>query len=99
MVTTGSFNDSFQELGLSVLLQRDGLITDISGNFIRTRDPVCVETEQFLASLTGKLVTELDRKDIRTTLGGAEGCVHLVDITNDVCKAVTVALEQTDPAG
>ena len=99
MAATGSFSDSFHELGLTVLLQRDGLITGVSGNFIRVPDPVCAESEKHLASLTGKLVTGLGKKDIRAMVGGAEGCMHLLDIANDVRKAATAALEQTGPAG
>jgi hypothetical protein len=94
LVAQGSFSDSFHELGLSAQLRRDGVIADISGNFIRTRDPVCLEVEQRLASLKGKPVTELGKRDIREMLGGAEGCVHLADIANDLRKAIAAALKR-----
>lgn len=94
MVANGSFIDSFHELGVSMLLRKDGLITAVSGNFLRPPDPVCVESEQHLASLPGKFVTDLSKKDLAAVVGGAHGCAHLLDIVDDVCRAVTVVIQQ-----
>ncbi len=97
LIAQGSFSDSFHELGLSVLLQQDGLITGVSSNFIRIPDPVCSESATHLALLTGKQFTKLSKRDIKAMVGGAEGCDHLLDIANDIRKAVTATLELTGP--
>jgi hypothetical protein len=94
MVANGSFVDSFHELGVSMLLDAEGLITAVSGNFIRPPDQVCVESEKYLASLPGRFVGGLSRKDVAALIGGAEGCVHLMDIVNEVRKAAAAALEE-----
>ena len=82
----------FTSWGYLVLLQQDGLITGVSGNFIRVPDPVCAESDNHLASLAGKQFTGLSKKDSEPWWEEQEGCMHLLDIANDLRKAATAAL-------
>lgn len=94
MVASGSFSDTFHELGVSLLLTGSGVVTAVSGNFLRPPDPVCVECEQRLMGLPGKNLARLGRKETAAMLGGAEGCLHLLDLVNDLCRAAAVAVEE-----
>lgn len=97
LVANGSFVDSFHELGVSMLLDASGLITAISGNFIRPPDQICVESEKHLASLPGRFISDMSKKDVIAAVGGAEGCMHLMDIVNEVRKAAAAALAEPRP--
>lgn len=94
IVACGSFSDTFHELGVSLLLTGSGLVTAVSGNFLRPPDPVCVECEQKLMGLPGKNLARLTKKETAALIGGAEGCLHLLDLVNDLRRAAAVVVEE-----
>lgn len=88
--STGTFMDSFHEMGVVLYLSPDGIAIDCAGNFLRAPDRVCFENAEHLPRLMGKKVPGLSKKDIAATAGGPQGCVHLVDILYDLAGSAAV---------
>lgn len=87
---SGSFHDSFHELGAELVFDvASGRIVTARSQFIRAPGPVCYEMDDMFAALEGERLAELDKKRIASFLGGGEGCFHLVDLTHAlvVCAA------------
>ena len=95
LTATGTFCDSFHELGLYVSLTDKGVITSCTGNFLRAPDRVCFENEGHLASLVGKSIAGIKKKEVAGFTGGPQGCNHLVDLAYDLGKAVAIAISDT----
>lgn len=89
---TGTFSDSFHELGLYVSLTGKGVIISCTGNFLRAPDRVCFENAGHLASLEGKSIAGMTKKEVAGFTGGPQGCNHLVDLACDLGKAVAVVI-------
>jgi len=95
LMATGGFSDSFHELSVCLSIAGiGGVITACTGNFLRAPDPVCFENVDHLASLIGKDIANLSKKELAKDTGGPQGCNHLVDIIYDTGKAVAAAKQK-----
>ncbi|MCG9969126.1 DUF2889 domain-containing protein [Pelotomaculum terephthalicicum JT] len=92
LTASGSFSDSFHELGVRVDLNDKGAIIDCAGNFLRAPDQVCLENREHVFKLIGKEIARMEKKEIGELVGGPQGCNHLVDLIHGIGKAVTVSL-------
>jgi hypothetical protein len=81
---TGSFLDSFHELGIHAECAADGKIIAFNGCFLRAPDSICFGTAAILAGLCGRNIHEISRKDLNRLLGGSEGCAHLLDLGQEL---------------
>ncbi|HOV78469.1 MAG TPA: DUF2889 domain-containing protein [Bacillota bacterium] len=88
---SGGLSDSFHEMGVSFVLDREGRVTRCTGNFLRAPDPVCFENGAFLERFTGVVLPGCGKKEIAGIVGGPGGCDHLVDLISDLGKAVRAA--------
>ncbi|MDR7868985.1 MAG: DUF2889 domain-containing protein [Sporomusaceae bacterium] len=79
LAIAGSFTDSFHELGvrLSVL---GGVVTAAQASFLRAPDDICTQSVAALAALPGTPLAALGRDAVARRIGGAQGCVHMVDL-------------------
>lgn len=84
LLATGSFIDSFHELGIYVSLSEKGIVTSCTGSFLRAPDHVCFENTRHLNLLAGNNIINMSKKDIGKIAGGSEGCDHLVDMLNEI---------------
>lgn len=89
----GSLSDSFHEMGVVIDVDDEGRVTDCRGDFLRAPDKVCFENDSFLQDLKGIVLLHCGKKQIGKVIGGPQGCDHLVDLVNDMARAVTAALE------
>ncbi|MDF9407509.1 DUF2889 domain-containing protein [Pelotomaculum isophthalicicum JI] len=92
LTASGSFSDSFHELGVCVDLNDGGTVVDCTGNFLRAPDQVCFENREHVLKLIGKKIARMEKKEIGELVGGPHGCNHLVDIVHGIGKAVAVSL-------
>lgn len=81
---TGAFLDSFHELGCLLQAEANGEIRSVSAGFLRAPDSICFGTSALTDYLVGKNFRELTRRDLNRSLGGAEGCVHLLDLGREM---------------
>lgn len=93
---TGSFLDSFHELGVVAEIKLTGQITAFDGNFLRAPDRICFGTSELLSSLVGRNVRLLTRRDMNRCAGGGEGCAHLLDISREVIRELQKTLKSID---
>lgn len=91
-MASGSFSDSFHELGVYAELDGEGMIRYCTGNFLRAPDQVCYESKEHLLNLVGKKITTLNKKEIGELVGGPQGCDHLFDIVYGLSQAVTAVI-------
>jgi hypothetical protein len=91
-VVAGIFNDSFHEMGICVDLNDQGMVLDCRGNFLRAPDPVCYENASLLEMLKGAFLSEFNKKDVISKIGGPSGCDHLADLVYDLAKGLRVVL-------
>ena len=93
---TGSFLDSFHEVGIVTECELSGEIKNVAATFMRAPDQICFGTAQAVAELAGKNVRQLVRREINHCIGGAEGCAHLLDIGRDTLTELRKALDSID---
>jgi hypothetical protein len=95
---TGSFLDSFHELGIQVQCDSEGRIFVINGGFLRAPDSICFDTTDALARFVGCDLQGMTRKELVQRIGGQEGCVHLLDLVQDVLAGLQEAMNLFDSA-
>lgn len=81
-LTVGSFADTFHELNVRLSTQ-NSIIQSAEADFLRVPDPVCAEAASFLTNLAGTDLRHIRKKDLAHSLGGGQGCIHLIDIIDD----------------
>lgn len=89
---TGSFSDSFHELGLVLLLNgEDFTVVSAWAGMLRGPDAVCCEGMAEAASLKGKKFSPPPaKKEIAALLGGENGCVHLIDVAHNLAETLAL---------
>ena len=93
---TGSFLDSFHEVGVLVDCSATGRIGRFDATFMRAPDRICFGTVELVQALVGQNVNELSRRDINRCAGGGEGCAHLLDISRDTLAELRKSLQAID---
>jgi hypothetical protein len=93
---TGSFLDSFHEIGVAIACEKTGRIVSFEGKFLRAPDKLCFGTATLGENLVGKNVRELSRGEMNRCVGGAEGCAHLLDIGRDTVSELHNAMNSFD---
>ena len=93
---TGSFLDSFHEVGVMVDCSATGIIERFDATFMRAPDRICFGTAELVQAMVGKNVRELTRRDINRCAGGGEGCAHLLDISRDTLAELAKSLNAID---
>jgi len=92
LLAIASFIDSFHEI--SVRMETTGdVISVCSGKFLRAPDNVCRENESRMATLEGRNITELTKKDLTKQVGGSQGCDHVADVSAHIVSALRQAQE------
>jgi hypothetical protein len=86
------FSDSYHELGLSCKLDLNGQVKECTGSFLRAPDRVCYECALLTSGLKGLELTGYSKKQLSEIVGGPQGCEHLLDLTEELRKAVTYVL-------
>ena len=97
--STGSFLDSFHELGVQALCEADGRIVALNGGFLRAPDLICFGTKVLLTGFVGRNVREVTRKEMNRCVGGPEGCAHLLDLTQELFADLQKTLKGFDGTG
>lgn len=82
----GIFSDSFHEVSVNLTLGLDMIVEAAEGNLLRAPDPVCKESNCFLADLVGVRLQGISKKDLAALLGKEHGCVHLIDVAFDAAQ-------------
>lgn len=95
---SGSFLDSFHELGVVAECDAKGQILKFSGSFLRAPDRICFGTTELLSSLVGPNIRLLTHRDMNRCAGGGEGCAHLLDISREVLRELQKAIKSIDEA-
>ena len=85
---TGSFLDSFHELGMMVECSAEGIVTSSTGKFLRAPGQICFENGAKAKSIVGVSIKDAGKSMIGKHFGGGEGCAHMVDITSDMMGAL-----------
>ncbi len=93
---TGSFLDSFHEVGIVVDCSAAGRIGRFDATFMRAPDQICFGTSGLVQKLVGQNIKELTRRDINRCAGGGEGCAHLLDISRDTLAELAKSLPAID---
>jgi hypothetical protein len=93
---TGSFLDSFHEVGIAAECDLSGKIKTFAATFMRAPDQICFGTAKLVHDLVGQNIRQLTRREINRCAGGAEGCAHLLDIGRDTVAEVHKALKSID---
>jgi hypothetical protein len=88
LFATGSFLDSFHELGMMIECSADGKVTASTGNFLRAPGQICFENSAKADSIVGLSLKDAGKSVIGKHFGGGEGCAHMVDITSDMISAL-----------
>ena len=93
---TGSFLDSFHEVGIVVESELSGEIKTFAATFMQAPDQICFGTALLVNDLVGQNIRQLTRRDINRCAGGAEGCAHLLDIGRDALAELQKAINSID---
>ncbi len=92
----GNLCDSHQEMGVDVSMDGDGLVIDCTASFLRAPDTVCFENSALLGHLKGTVFPRLGKKQIKNFIGGPQGCVHLVDLVNDLSEVASAVIKSDE---
>ncbi len=95
MRAIGIISDTFHEISVSMDLRGEGLVTGCSGSFLRAPDLVCIENISLLEQFQGTVFPGCHKKEIARVIGGAQGCVHMVDLLSDMEKTTTYVLSSS----
>lgn len=88
LLTSASFVDTFHEIAMVTTLNAEGLITECSGDFMRSPDKICYKTLELLSQLKGQNLAAASKKEIAGWLGGSLGCTHLYEMACDLGKTL-----------
>jgi len=86
-------SDSFHELNVEIVLDRQLVVTECRGTLLRVPDPVCQEAAVFLDQMVSRPASAQSKKQIAGLLGRGDGCVHLIDMVYEALESVTIAIE------
>ncbi|MEW6540972.1 MAG: DUF2889 domain-containing protein [Bacillota bacterium] len=76
-----TINDSFHEMALKLVLKGEALeVEEAAGRVLRAPDRVCFEAAALARGLEGAALAGKSKKEIAPLLGGAQGCVHLINL-------------------
>lgn len=89
----GTLSDSFHELSVSIELDEEKKVVNLEGKLLRCPDQICRESTVYLPQLKGKLLSGLTKKEVAHDLGKNQGCVHLIDLTNDLAQTLVLAFQ------
>lgn len=96
LILTGTFHDSFHELGL--VLELDGsknTVISARAHMLRGPDDVCREGMAEAVNLIGKSFSPPPgKKEIATLLGGQNACVHLIDLASNLGQTLKYYQEE-----
>lgn len=93
ILISAALADSFHDVGLTVRAAPPAFtITEARGTVRRAPDAVCREAGALTAGLIGTSLTRTDKRTVAGILGGPQACVHLIDLTADVCREVALDL-------
>ncbi|HUW63274.1 MAG TPA: DUF2889 domain-containing protein [Spirochaetia bacterium] len=84
--------DSFHNVGLTIRTTPGFTVVEARGRVRRAPDTVCKEAGSTVAGLAGTDLTKTDKRNIAAIMGGAQGCVHLIDLAGDVCRQLALDL-------
>ncbi|MBE0466966.1 MAG: DUF2889 domain-containing protein [Candidatus Desulforudis sp.] len=74
-------SDSFHEMVLTLVLDPENQeIKRAKGGVLRAPDRVCFESPALVSGLEGAVLTGKSKKEIAPLIGGAQGCVHLINL-------------------
>ncbi|TEB17964.1 hypothetical protein Psfp_00087 [Pelotomaculum sp. FP] len=99
LIVHSGFSDSYHELGLLSRLDLAGRVEECSGSFLRAPDQVCFECALLPGRLKGLVLTECAKKQLSEIVGGPQGCEHLVDLAEELRKAVAYTLANIRKGG
>ncbi len=93
----GHFVDSFHSVALEMTLEKNnGAVLKANGEILRAPDRVCTEASSYMDRLVQSKLPEMNKKDIAVRLGAENGCVHLIDLTDDGAKTLNLFREEND---
>ncbi|MFZ3170406.1 MAG: DUF2889 domain-containing protein [Carboxydocellales bacterium] len=88
----GTFIDTFHEIHLTIQVKKDNLeIVKAKADLVRIPHKYCKEAQDRDRYLVGLKIGSGLVKAIGDAVGKELGCVHLVDLTLDLTKAVMIA--------
>lgn len=93
-IVSGHLNDSFHGIAAGMLLDENGTVKQAGGVIVRAPDKVCKEATDSLATLLGKNITILSKKDIAFLLGNNQGCIHLIDLVTEGAETFKLFLDE-----
>lgn len=89
-VYRAELTDSYHEIRMELLCDKiSGRIYHADISFFRAPGEVCFEAASLSHNLLGKNIYSMSKKEIIDTVGGGEGCYHLVEILKDIIEAVS----------
>ncbi len=92
---TASMRDSFHEMHSWWVVDEISLtILEARGKVVRAPDRICAETEALFEPLIGKDASVNNRRDIRATVDGPQGCSHFGDLAMDLVWLVDAYCSQ-----
>ncbi len=84
-----AYNDSFHEMDIELMFQKDGTITAFDMETKRVPFAPCRGLDHLNPEeVIGKNLYEMAKRDAGKLLGGPMGCYHFVDIMWDVIDAL-----------
>jgi hypothetical protein len=84
LYATASLADAYHEILLSLSFSQDGLITEISGSFLRVPREECREGLKPLNTLIGQNISKMKKKELAVFVGGCFGCTHILEMCYDL---------------
>ena len=75
-----AFVESFHEISMRLNVRLDGIVTEVSSDFVRAPGNICKESAHLVSGLIGYALHEIDKRKIASIVGGSIGCVHLTDL-------------------
>ncbi|MBN7773947.1 DUF2889 domain-containing protein [Clostridium aminobutyricum] len=88
-VMTGSFSDSFHEINVDIIFsQSSGNIVTANIEFCRAPGKACFENAIHSNKLLGENMYQVEKKQVVSLFGGAEGCYHLTEMILDMTNLI-----------
>ncbi|OPX86792.1 MAG: hypothetical protein A4E53_02824 [Pelotomaculum sp. PtaB.Bin104] len=91
LTASGNFIDTFHEVFIELIMNNKGFVTASSGNLSRATGQVCAESIELIVKIDLN-ITKLSKKEIGELVGGPQGCDHLVDLVNELSRAVATVI-------
>ncbi len=88
----GNICDSFHEMAIKLLVDKNKQIFAIRSSFLRSPDPICHESSQTFECLLGEYLAPENRKNLLKCSSGPNGCTHLGDLVLEGARALEQVL-------